>query len=155
MSQQRAGGGGAAPPLAWPPPSPGKVSRPSLAWLLLLGQCLGTGGPRTHSWNRPAQTARGLSLLLLLLPPVPPYTRPFIFPSRCRTKTPCSRALEWEPNGRHRAIGHRSCQAQAGQGMRPPPASSPGPSEGGGSCSASIHQGKGSLLRVTGYRNSR
>lgn len=47
MSQQRAGGGGAAPPLAWPPPSPGKVSRPGLAWLPLLGHCLGTGG-REH-----------------------------------------------------------------------------------------------------------
>lgn len=153
MSQQRAGGGGAAPPLAWPPPSPGKVSRPSLALAAAPGSLPWHWGPRTHSWNRPAQTARGFSLLLLP-PPVPPHTRPFIFPSRCRTKTPCSRALEWEPNGKHRAIGHRSCQAQAGQAMRTPPVSSPGPSEGL-SYSPSIYPGKGSLLRAPGNWSSR
>lgn len=154
MSQQRAGGGGAAPPLAWPPPSPGKVSRPSLAWLLFLGHCLGTGGRECIPGTGQHRRLKGFSSSFSLPPPVPPHTRPFIFPSPCRTKTPCSRAPEWEPNGKHRAIGHRSCQAQAGQGMRTPPASSSGPSEGV-SYSPSIYPGKGSLLRAPGNRSSR
>lgn len=153
MSQQRAGGGGAAPPLAWPPPSPGKVSRPGLAWLPLLGHCLGTGGREHIPGTGQHRRLEGFPSSFSFPPPVPPHTRPFIFPSRCRTKTPCSRALEWEPNGKHRAIGHRSCQTQAGQGMRTPPANSPGASEGL-SYSASIYQGKGSSLRATGNRSS-
>lgn len=47
MSQHRAGGGGAAQPGVWRLPSPGKVSRPRLAWLPSLGHCFGTGG-REH-----------------------------------------------------------------------------------------------------------
>lgn len=132
---------GRSPGLAWP-------------WLLLLGHCLGTGGREHIPGTGQHRRLEGFPSSFSFPPPVPPHTRPFIFPSRCRTKTPCSRALEWEPNGKHRAIGHRSCQAQAGQKIRTPPASSPGPSEGV-SYSPSIYPGKGSLLRVPGNWSSR
>lgn len=96
MSQQRLPTGGALSPWRWPLPSPGLAASPgSLLW----HPC-----PRTHSWNWPAQAAKGF------FPPppapsspsprpVPPHTRLFIFPSCCRTKTPHSRVQELQPNG--------------------------------------------------------
>lgn len=114
-------------------PYSGKVSRPRLAWLLCLGHCFGSGCrehiPGTGQHRRP-EGFPSSSFSFPPLAPVPPHTRPFIFPSCSRTKTPCSLALELEPNGKRREVGHESCQAQAGQGMRTPPASSPEPSEG-------------------------
>lgn len=97
MSQQRLPTGGALSPWRWPLPSPGlAVSPGSLLW----HPC-----PRTHSWNWPAQAAKGIFPPLPPPPspsprPVPPHTRLFIFPSCCRTKTPHSRVQELQPNGR-------------------------------------------------------
>lgn len=131
MSQQRACGGGATQPLAWPLPSPGRS--PGLGWPGCCAWVTALALVAENTFLELASTGGRRAFPPPLSPspaPVPPHTRPFIFPSCCRTKTPCSLALELEPNGKRSEVGHGSCQAQAGQGMRTPPASSPGPSEG-------------------------
>lgn len=65
-----------------------------------LGHCSGTCVQEHIPGTGQHRRLEGFSLLLSLLCPVLPHTRPFIFPSCYKTKTLRSGVQELEPNGR-------------------------------------------------------
>lgn len=98
------------------------------AWPPRLGHCLGTNVPEHIPGTGQYRRLKGFPLLLPLPRPVPSHPtppRPFIFPSRCKTKTPHSPVRELQPNGRswqRRVWDMGAARAPAGQGSRTPPA---------------------------------